>query len=76
VASNPGRKAKWLKLGIQKEKKERTLLNKSKKKKTHLKSMNSGFNCNLRLGKGRVQILALHIHGVIIKMKIQPFNTI
>jgi len=75
VASNPGRKAKWLKLGKQKEKKRKNT-SQQVKKKTHLKSMNSGFNCNLRLGKGRVQILALHIHGVIIKMKIQPFNTI
>jgi hypothetical protein len=38
-------------------------------KKTHLKSINSGFNRNLRLGKGRVQILALRIHGVIVKMQ-------
>ena len=37
--------------------------------KPHLKSMNSGFNRNLRLGKGSMQILALRIHGVVVKMK-------
>ena len=65
-----------VKVRYTKRKKRKNTSQQVKKKKTHLKSMNSGFNCNLRLGKGRVQILALHIHGVIIKMKIQPFNTI